>query len=212
MYILLIVFLLTRFVSASDLPAPSEICDEEADRFLLQGEWERTIARHEKIVKERPDFALPHYHLGFSYGQIERYDQEVLEYRKAVSLGLRKAEMYYNLGIALGESFHDYPGAIAAFQEAVRLKPTDAEFHYNLGLAYLLNKEEKGAEKELKEAIRIEPGHVQARISLGDLYVDRKEFKKAKEEWEEALQIDPSNAAVLANLQWLKDQMAKEIS
>ena len=204
LYILLAVFLFIGFAWAADSPSPGEICDEEADRLLSNGESQKAMELHEKIVKKNPDDALAHYHLGFAYGQIERYDLEVSEYKEAVSLGLKKAEMYYNLGIALGENFHDYPGAIAAFQEAVRLKPTEAEFHYNLGLAYLLNEEKEAAEKELREAIRIEPKHVQARISLGDLYADRKEFEKAKEEWEETLRIDPSNTVASENLKWLE--------
>jgi|GEM_PF-2129825 len=197
-------FLLTGIARANDSPSPGEICDEEADRLLSQGEWQKAVALHEKIVKKRPDFALAHYHLGFANGQMDRYDLEVSEYKNAISLGLRKAELYYNLGIAMGEIFHDYPGAIAAFQEAVRLKPAEAEFHYNLGLAYLFNREKEAAEKELREAIRIEPRHVQARISLGDLYADRKELKRAEEEWQEALRIDPSNVAARENLKWLE--------
>lgn len=204
LYILLGVFLLTGSAWGTGSPSPGEICDEEADRFLLNGESQKAVELHEKIVKKSPDDALAHYHLGFAYGQIDRYDLEVSEYKKAISLGLKKAELYYNLGIALGETFHDYPGAIAAFQEAVRLKPTDAEFHYNLGLAFLFNQEKEEAEKELREAIRIEPKHVQARISLGDLYADRKELKKAEEEWQEALRIDPSNMAARENLKWLE--------
>lgn len=122
-------FLLTGSAWATDSPSPGEICDEEADRFLSQGEWEKTVELHEKIIKKNPDFALVHYHMGFANGQMDRYDLEVSEYRKAISLGLRKAELYYNLGIAMGETFNDYPGAIAAFQEVVQLKPTEAEFH-----------------------------------------------------------------------------------
>ncbi len=202
--VLLTVFLFIGFAWAADSPSPGEICDAEADRFLLNGEPQKAVELHEKIVKKSPDFALAHYHLGFAYGQIDRYDLEISEYKKAISLGLKKAEMYYNLGIALGENFHDYPGAVAAFQEAVRLKPSDAEFHYNFGLAYLLNQEREAGEKELKEAIRIDSKHVQARISLGDLYADRKEFKKAKEEWQETIRIDPSNRVASENLKWLE--------
>ncbi len=212
---LLIVFLMTIvFVFWTTLlspswaanPSPEEICNDEADGFLLNGEWEKAIALHQEIVKKSPDLALAHYHFGIAYGQIERYDEEISEYRKAISLGLKKADLYYNLGIVLGESVHDYPGAIAAFKEATKLKPTDAEFHYNLGFAYLLNKEEGPAEKEFRETLRIEPKHLQARISLGSLYADRKEFAKAQREWEEILRIDPSNPEALANLQWLKQQ------
>ena len=185
-------------------PSPEEICDDEADRFVLNGKWQKAIELHQEIVKKSPEFALVHSHLCFAFGQIERYDQEIREYRKAISLGFKNAEMYYNLGIALGENFHDYSGAIAAFKEAVQLKPTEPEFHYNLGFAYLLNKEEGAAEKELREALLIEPKHLQARISLGSLYADRKEFEKAQKEWEVVLKIGPSNVEALANLKWLR--------
>jgi tetratricopeptide (TPR) repeat protein len=187
-------------------PSPEEICNEEADRFLLNSDLQKTIELHQEILRKRPDFGLPHYHLGLAYGQVEQYGQEVSEYRTAITLGLKKADLYYNLGIALGENFHDYPGAIAAFREAVQMKPTEAEFHYNLGMAYLLNKENEPAEKELQETLRIAPEHLRARISLGSLYADQKEFEKAREEWEEVLKIDPLNTEAIANLQWLKRQ------
>lgn len=213
---LLIVLLMTiAFIFSSALlsqqvwatnPSPEQICNDEADLFLLNSDWQKTIELHQEIIRKRPDFGLPHYHLGLAYGQIEQYGREVSEYRTAISLGLKKADLYYNLGIALGENFHDYPGAVAAFREAVQMKPTEAEFHYNLGFAYLLNKEEDQAEKELQETLRIEPKHLQARISLGSVYANRKEFDKAKREWEEVLKIDSSNAEALANLKWLERQ------
>lgn len=187
-------------------PSREDICNDETDGYLLNGDWQKAIKLHRKIVKRGPDLALAHYHLGFAYGQIEGYDQKISGYRKAISLGLKNAEMYYNLGIALGENFHDYPGAIAALREAVNLKPTEAEFHYNFGFAYLLNKEVGPEEKEYREALRIEPKHLQTRISLGSLYADRKEFAKPQKEWEDVLKIDPFNAEAIANLKWLKQQ------
>ena len=203
--LLVCVLLLGCLSSRTVKPLPSqEICNDEADRLLAAGEWQKTIERHQHIIQQAPNVALAHYHLGLAYGQIEQYDQEVSEYRKAVALGLKKADLYYNLGIALGEDFHDYSGAIAAFTEAVRLAPNDAEFHYNLGFAYLFNQENGPAERELQEALRLDPAHLQARLSLGSVYADQKEFEKARQEWEEVLRIDPANADALANLQWLE--------
>jgi len=197
---------LPRFAWTANAPSPEEICNEEADRFLLSGEWQKAIELHQKLIEKSPGLALAHYHLGVAYGQIDQYDQEISKYRKAISLGLKKADLYYNLGIVLGENSHDYPGAIAAFKEAVNLKPTEAEFHYNLGFAYLLNKEEEAAERELRETLRLDSKHLQARISLGSLYADQNKFAKAKKEWEEVLKIDPFNAEALADLQWLERQ------
>ncbi|MEW6682659.1 MAG: tetratricopeptide repeat protein [Nitrospirota bacterium] len=191
--------------TAKILPA-QEICNEEADRLLEAGEWQKTIEQHQQIIRQAPNLALAHYHLGIAYGQIEQYAQEVSEYQKAIALGLQKADLYYNLGIALGENFHDYPGAIAAFTHAVRLVPSDADFHFNLGFAYLLNNEQGPAERELQEALRLDPTNLPARLSLGSLYADQKEFQKAKDQWNEVLRLDPSNAEALANLKWLEGQ------
>jgi Tfp pilus assembly protein PilF len=189
---------------AAEIIPPREICNDEADRFLAAGEWQKTIDLHQQIIQQTPNVALAHYHLGIAYGEIDQYDQEVSEYRKAIFLGLKKADLYDNLGIVLGENYHEYPAAIAAFKEAVDLKPTEAEFHYNLGFAYLLNKEEESAERELRETLRIAPTYFQARISLGILYAGQRKLEKAKREWEEVLKIDPSNAEALVNLKWLE--------
>lgn len=183
-----------------------EICNEEADRLLAAEEFQKTVELHREIIRRAPDLALAHYHLGIAYGQIAQYEQEVQEYQRAIALGLQQADLYYNLGIALGEEFHDYPGAIAAFAQAVRLAPNDAEFHYNLGFAYLLNNEQGPAERELQEALRLDPTNLSARLSLGSLYADQKEFEKAKDQWNDVLRLDPSNAEALANLKWLEGQ------
>ncbi|MFZ5876132.1 MAG: tetratricopeptide repeat protein [Nitrospirota bacterium] len=205
------VLLLGCLSSRAAKPVPSqEICDDEADRLLAAEEWLKTIERHQEIIRQAPDFALAHYHLGIAYGQIEQYDQEVSEYRRAIALGLKKADLYYNLGIALGEDFRDYPGAIAAFTDAVRLAPNDADFHYNLGFAYQLNNEQGPAERELQEALRLDPTYLQARLSLGSLYADQKEFQKAKEQWNEVITLDPSNAEARANLHWLQELEQRE--
>jgi tetratricopeptide (TPR) repeat protein len=188
------------------IPPAQEICNEEADRLLAAGEWQKTIEQHQEIIRRAPDSALAHYHLGIAYGEIEQYGQEVQEYQKAIALGLQKADLYYNLGIALGEDFHDYPGAIAAFTHAVRLAPNDADFHYNLGFAYLLNNEQGRAERELQEALRLDPTNLPARTSLGSLYANQKEYQKAIDQWKEVLRLDPSNAEAIANLKWLERQ------
>lgn len=200
-------FLLGCLSSRTTKISPAqEICDEEADRLLAAGEWQKTIDLHQVIIRQTPNPALAHYHLGIAYGEIEQYDQEVQEYQRAIALGLQKADLYYNLGIALGEDFHDYPGAIEAFNQAVRLAPNDADFHYNLGFAYLLNNEQGRAEQELQEALRLDPTNLPAGLSLGSLYADQKEFQKAADQWKEVLRLDPSNVEALANLKWLERQ------
>ncbi len=101
--LLLCAFLLGCLSSRTTKILPAEeICNEEADRLLAAGEWQKTIEHHPHIIRQAPNLALAHYHLGIAYGQIEQYAQEVSEYQKAIALGLQKADLYYNPGIALG--------------------------------------------------------------------------------------------------------------
>ena len=103
---LLLVFalsLLTQGSVAAAVGASSsqdeEVCDPLADYFLGMEDYPEAIRRHQLVIKDHPDNALAHYHLGFSYGLMGEHQQELAEYHDAIDLGLDDWQLFLNLGL-----------------------------------------------------------------------------------------------------------------
>lgn len=180
------------------------ICDKEADFHLEKGNWDNAIELHEGIIREKPDFALAHYHLGYAYGFKEDHDREIEEYEKAIQLGLKKFDLFYNAGMAYAEYRGDYDKALEVFNQAERIDPKNDEIHYSLGLTYWFKEEESEAVAELLRTINLNPRHMEAHALLGEIYFRRGQYDFAKAEWEMVLELDPYNEMARKRLQEIR--------
>src|SRR5260370_24021057 len=113
----------------------NQICDAKADYFLGVEDYPETAKLHRLLVAAHPNDALTHYHLGFAYGMLGRHGEELVEYRKAASLGLKQWDFFLNLGLVYLEDGNS-DAAIDALRPAVAPGPDHPEGHFNLGLAY----------------------------------------------------------------------------
>jgi hypothetical protein len=85
--------------AASAGVAKSEICDVEADYALGAENYPEAIRLHIELIREHPENALAHYHLGFAQGMAGNRSAEVSEYKVAAELGLRIWDLFLNLGL-----------------------------------------------------------------------------------------------------------------
>ena len=180
------------------------ICDRQADVYLEKGHWDKAIESHEQIVRENPNFALAHYHLGYAYGFKEKHDREIEEYEKAIQLGLKKFDLFYNLGMAYAEYLMDYDKALEVFKQAERMDPKNDEIHYALGLAYWFKETESEAAAEFLKTINLNPRHIEAHALLGEIYFRRGQYDFAKAEWERILELDPNNEMARKRLEEIR--------
>lgn len=197
--------------SASELPRPGPspsltMDDAAADAPLLEGRWQEAIRLHQKLIARDPLNGRANYHLGYAYGQLENYAEEIAAYREAVRLGVRESLLSYNLGLALATVNQDYDGAIATFREGLKLDPNDAELWYNLGVAYLSKREFAPARDAFAAAIQRDPDHLEARNNLAHALAKLGDLKAARAEWEALLARSPGNPLATANLRWLEEQ------
>ncbi len=181
------------------------ICDKEADFHLEAGNWDKAIEFHEAIIWENPDFALAHYHLGYAYGFKKDHEREIEEYERAIQLGLKKFDLFYNAGMAYAEHLGDYDKALEVFNQAERMDPGNDEIHYSIGLTYWFKEEEAEAVAELLRTINLNPRHIEAHALLGEIYFRRGQHDFAKAEWEMVLELDPHNERARKRLQEIRD-------
>jgi len=186
-------------------PKVHTICDREADSYLDRGNWDKAIESHERIVREKPGFALAHYHLGYAYGFKGQHEREIEEYEKAVQLGLKRFDLFYNLGMAYAENLKDYDKALEAFTQAERMDPNNDEIHYAMGLVHWFKEEESKAVEEFLRTVNLNPRHIEAHALLGEIYFRRGQYDFAKAEWEMVLEMDPHNEMARRRLEEIRN-------
>jgi tetratricopeptide (TPR) repeat protein len=184
---------------ASAGAAKSEICDVEADYALGIENYPEAISLHTELVREHPQNALAHYHLGFAQGMAGNRSAEVSEYKLAAALRLRAWDLFLNLGLAQLEN-GELAAATDSLRLAVLLGRNHSESHYNLALAY----ERRGlfakAEHEMLASLRLDPRLPDAQNMLGVIYAEEGKPVRALQVWRELLREAPDYEPARANL------------
>jgi len=132
------------------------VCPEYADLPLRQGQFEEAVEQHLKVLSQEPDNGLAHYHLGYAYGQLGLNTEEIVEYQRAIDLGMEKGDLFYNLGMAYME-LEEYDRAERSFHQAVEKEPDYGENHRGLGLAHLKQEHYHEAIISCRRATTLEP-------------------------------------------------------
>lgn len=176
-----------------------QVCDATADYFLGQEDYGEAIAIHQRLTEAHPADALAHYHLGFAYGMSGDRRREIGEYRKAEALGLRKWDLYLNLGRALLEA-GDLDGSAKALNTSVALAPQRPESHFNLGLVYERRAMYAAAREELTTSLRLDPKQPDARNMMGLIYAEERDYAHAREVWNGLARTEPDFEPARANL------------
>lgn len=175
------------------------MCDPLADYFLGMEDYPEAIRRHQIVIKEHPDNALAHYHLGFSFGLMGQHQKELAEYEQAVNLGLDDWELFLNLGLLYIEAGNMH-AAMEVLRLASLLGPDHPETHFNLGLAYQRLGMLEPAEQEVLLAVQLDPNQADARNTLATIYAEEGKYSRAHQEWSELVETDPGYAPARQNL------------
>ena len=176
-----------------------ELCDVNADFALGLEDYPAAIALHRKVLLAHHDDALAHYHLGFAYGMTGDTRNEINQYLTAAKLGLKKWDLFLNLGIAyLGE--HDWPKAIKALQTAVLIAPDHPEAHLNLAIAYERNNRLGEALQEIIASLHLAPEDPDERNTKGIICAEMGNIACARDEWAHLVQVAPDYTPARVNL------------
>ena len=176
-----------------------QICDVNADYELGIEDYVEAIRLHAEVLREHPENALAHYHLGFAEGMMGNRTAEVREYQRAAALGLRNWDLFLNLGLAQLES-SELEAATDSLRRAVFLGKDHWEAHFNLALAYDYRGLLVDAEREMLTALRLSPGQPDARNSLGVIYAKEGKTAAASLIWRELVSQVPNYEPACTNL------------
>ena len=188
-----------RVFAATERAPEEQICDPLADFALGMEDYPKAVKLHQEVIRKHPGLALAYYHLGFAYGVLGDHSRELLDYQKAVELGLSDWALFLNLGRLYLEN-NRLDQASDAFRLAALLAPYRPETHYNLGLVYERLGRFHKAEQEILLSLRLQPEQTDARNTLGVIYAEERNFARAHEEWADLKRSNPDYTPAIANL------------
>lgn len=126
---------------------------------------------------------------------MERLDEAVVAYQRALELNPQAAAVYCNLGSCM-QAQAKWDQGIAAFQACLRLTPRNAAALNGLGFCHLSLDRLPEAEAALKAAIEVDPKFASARTNLGIAYWAKGQLDEAVEQYQSALTLEPDQADV----------------
>jgi len=176
-----------------------QVCDVSADYALGIEDYSKAIRRHVEVVREHPDNALAHFHLGFAEGMMGNRTAELTEYQRAAALGLRDWDLFLNLGLAQLEN-GDLDSATDSLQRAVLLGEEHSESHFNLALVEERRGMLANAEHETLTSLVLKPGQPDARNLLAVIYFQEGKTTRASLVWRELVRDVPDYQPARANL------------
>ena len=148
-----------------------------------------------------PDSYIPaaYYGLGLAYTGLEKFEDAVAAYQRAIAYAPDWAYTHAALGSAYA-STHRYAEALDAYKVAVALDSDDEMIHHQIGNVYSKRGEHAAATRHQLRAIAIAPQFAAAHYQLGLLYAHEKQWANAISAYRTAYQNDPALVEALYNL------------
>lgn len=141
--------------------------------------------------------------IGASAAKIEKLDEAVLAFQKALSVKPDYAEAYYNLGNTL-KAQEKLEEAIEAYNNALSIVPDYAEAYNNKGGILKNQGKLEEAIKVYTKALSIKPDYAEAHYNLGNALKAQEKLEEAMASYNMALSIKPDYAEVHHNLSKIK--------
>ncbi len=153
----------------------------------------------DRAAQAREAEVRQHVTLGAQFLQAKRYADAEAEYRAAVRLDPRNANLRTALGTAILAS-GDSDGAIEEEREALRLDPSNENAHVGIGNALADKGDWNGAASEFREALHQDPENEYWHCNLGAALGEMGNLDGAIAEYREALRLDANNATAHTGL------------
>jgi Flp pilus assembly protein TadD len=180
---------------------------DEAQRDIDKRDFAAAIEPLQKVIKEEPAVAYPHFQLAYVFTALERSDDARAEYERVIALDPKMAAAYLNLGILLVDK--DPAAAVAPLKKAVELSPTESRPRVLLGVAQERSQDATGAAESFASARRLDPRDADAAQRLGTLYMNMQRPADAEPQFRSVLETDPKNKIALLGLARSLDEQNK---
>ena len=156
--------------------------------------WVFTIVKilRRDIVAER------YSDLANEYKMMDKQEEAIAAYKKAIEIKANYTKAYYELGILLSDKGF-YEESIALFEKAIEIEP-NAKAYVALGIVYFrVDKQAEGI-KALEQAIEIDPNNATAYYNLSVAYFKQGYYQQAIEYADKAEELGYDNPNLIGVL------------
>lgn len=190
-----------QLASASLRVSPSSplMNDMAAWELVKQNRPADAIPLLREAVRQVPDQALYHNHLGTAYYKTAQLDSAAAQLTEAITLRPGDADAHNNLGVVYLD-LRRPDDAIREFTAAIRANPAHADAHNNLGFLYLERQQLDLARSEFAASVSTRPESPEAHNNLGVVYLRGGQLDSAAAQFREAIRLRPDYASARANL------------
>ncbi len=140
-------------------------------------DYEAAISYFEKSLQQDPNYIYTHYNFGHALTELNRPDEAIEHFTKAVTGDL----------------------------DEKRLEDWLPRIHNNLGSAYLRLGQFQKAIPHFQKTFTLQPQHFLAHNNLGVAYLQAGQYPKAIEQFQKTLQINPNYTGAQSNLKLAKE-------
>ncbi|MFV9644563.1 MAG: tetratricopeptide repeat protein [Desulfobacterales bacterium] len=138
--------------------------------------------------------------LGVALMSVDKINESIDSFSKAIQIKPDFAEAYNNMGIAM-EKQGDFTEAARHYREALRIKHDYAEAHNNLGVVLAKQGNFSEAIKHYLKALQISSKYESAHNNLGNALAYQGNYQDAIYHYKEALRINPNYIEAYYNLE-----------
>ncbi|MBT5809165.1 MAG: tetratricopeptide repeat protein [Rhodospirillaceae bacterium] len=183
--------------------APSEDQIKALVALFNQRKFDEVLTQGEALSDEYPTAVEILNILGAVNAGLERRDQAIDCYTRALRIDPEYAEAHNNLGIVF-KDLGKFAEAIDSYKKALQVNPGYAEAHNNLGNAFKELGKFDEAISSYADALEIKPGFSESHNNLGNTFKELGRFDEAITCYVKALQIKPDFAEAHNNLSSVK--------
>ena len=142
------------------LPFFASYYNDWGTQALLRNDLTASILNYQRAISLNPDYAEAHYGLASVYDRMQRYDEAISEYNRAIQLKYQFGQPRNNLArlyLLRGKDRADFEKALSLINEELERSPSDEQLLYslykNLGWASFRLENYSRAEAQLRQAI-----------------------------------------------------------
>jgi tetratricopeptide (TPR) repeat protein/serine/threonine protein kinase len=141
-------------------------------------------------ILKRPDHAHAYYYRAFSYRGLQRDEEALADYTKAITLDPKHSGAWHDRAI-IHSKHGRYGEALAGYSKAIELNPQSAPAWAGRGVSHNdLNQPEKALE-DLAKAIELNPQSAYAWNGVGVAHVKLNRREEALADFNKAIEFDP---------------------
>lgn len=172
----------------------------EADNLFLRGnklfadkKYQEAAGAYEKAVALSATHWGYHLNLGLAYKRLDRCDDALAAFRKALELNPQSYSANKELGemLAIGG---DFVAAKPYYEKAVELSPDDPDAHYNLGVCLINTGESEKALDHFLKTVALDPKYADAFYQAGTAAIGLNRIDDAVANLEKFLEVAPHDA------------------